>query len=169
MKKPEKQTHFSFFKKTRKEHAKEHGGEAHSKTRKRKEARPFDPSKHLHITMRSSGAVGKRSMLHPTRSRLIRMIVFRAAKRHGIELREFVCVGNHLHFLIQTKSRRIVPARLALRRFLREVTGLIARLMTGAKKGQPALKRFWDDLAWSRIVEWGKDLAGIKRYFQKNI
>ncbi len=71
-------------------------------------------------------------------------------------LREFVCVGNHFHFLIQTKSRRIFPARLA-------------RVMTGAKKGQPALKRFWDDLAWSRIVEWGRDLAGIKRYFQKNI
>ncbi len=173
MKKKEKQMHFPFFKKQRKdhggEHAKEHGGEAHAKTRKRKEARPFDPAKQLHITMRSSLAVGKGSMLHPSRSRIIRMIVFRAAKRHGIILREFVCVGNHLHFLIQTKSRRIFPARLALRRFLREVAGLIARLMTGAKKGQPALKRFWDYLTWSRIVEWGRDLAGIKKYFQKNI
>ncbi len=68
MKKQEKQMHFPFFKKQRKEHAKGHGGEAHSKTRKRKEARPFDPNKQLHITMRSSLAVGKGSMLHPSRA-----------------------------------------------------------------------------------------------------
>lgn len=159
-----KQSHFSFLKKPRKKH----GGETHAKTRKRKEERPFDPAKQLHITMRSSGAVGDRSMLHPSRARIIRMIVFRAATRNGIELKQFVCVGNHLHFLIQTKSRRLIPARLALRAFLRESAGLIARAMTGAKKGQPAARPFWDYLTWSRIVEWGRDLSRIKKYFQKN-
>lgn len=165
MKNEAKQIKFSFSKKSKKEH----GGEVLAKIRKRKEARPFDPSKHLHLTMRSSRAVGEKSMLHPSRSRLIRSIVFRAAKRNAIELKEFVCVGNHLHFLIQTKSRRLIPARMSLRAFLREVAGLVARVMTGAKKGQPAVKPFWDHLAWSRIVEWGRDLFGIKKYIQKNI
>ncbi len=148
--------------------AREHGGEKHAKLRCRKTVRPFDPGKPMHITMRSSMAVHERSMLHPTRARVIKDIVCRAARRRGIVIRKYVCVGNHLHLLIQTKARRMVQARPALRAFLREVSGLVARVMTGAQKGRPAKQRFWDYLAWSRIVEWGRDLVGLKHYFTKN-
>ena len=107
-------------------------------------------------------------MLHPSRSRVIRAIVYRAAKRHGIILQRYVCVGNHLHLLLRTKSHRMLQARPALRAFLREVSGLVARAVTGAKKGVPAGGRFWDHLAWSRIVDWGRDLLTIGKYFEKN-
>ena len=150
---------------------KEHGGEVHAKRRERKEERPFNPAKSLHVTMRSTYAVGERSMLHPSRSRVIRRIVFSAAGRHGIILQRYVCVGNHLHFLIRTKSHRMRQARPALRAFLREVAGLVARVVTGAKKGTPSGidRPFWDHLAWSRIVEWGRDLVILKKYIEKNI
>ncbi len=153
--------------------AKEYGGEDHERSGKRKTARPFDPGKLLHITMRSSQAVDERSMLHPKRARIIKNIVYKAALRRGVVIKKYVCVGNHLHLLIQTKARRMIHARPALRAFLREVGGLIARVMTGAEKGRPlsALavgQKFWDHLAWSRVVEWGRDLLGVGRYFLKN-
>ncbi|MGK5087576.1 hypothetical protein WDW86_08460 [Bdellovibrionota bacterium FG-2] len=163
--------------------AKEHGGEASAKSGRRKTARPFDPGKPLHITMRSSMAVEDRSMLHPKRARIIKNIVYDAAQRQGIVVKRYVCVGNHLHVLIQTKARRMVLARPALRAFLREVGGLVARAVTGAEKGRPmkallqknskmdkekGKRRFWDSLAWSRIVTWGKDLLSVGKYFLKN-
>lgn len=148
--------------------AKEHGGESYVKIHERKTARPFDPAKPLTVTMKSSRAVGERSMLHPRRARLIKEIVYRAGRRHGVIIKRYVSVGNHLHILVQTKARRMIEARPALRAFLREVSGLVSRLMTGARKGHPAGGKFWDYLAWSRVVEWGRDLAGIYRYFTKN-
>ena len=145
--------------------AQEHGGETYAKSGRRKTARPFDPGKPLHITMRASLAVEARSMLHPKRVRIIKNIVYDAAKRQGIEIKKYVCVGNHLHILLQTKARRMIQARPALRAFLREVGGLVARVVTGAEKGRPLYSptqkrrgdakekpRFWDYLAWSRIV-----------------
>jgi hypothetical protein len=40
--------------------------------------------------------------------------------------------------------------------FLRTVTGLIARLMTEARKGAPAKMKFWSKLAYTRVLEWGR-------------
>ena len=162
--------------------AREHGGEDQAKAHRRKTARPFDPARPLHITMRSTMAVDEGSMLNPKHVKIIKGIVYGAAARHGVVIQRYVCVGNHLHLLLQTKSRRMHTARPALRAFLRQTAGLIARVMTGAKKGAPAIKmgaptthtkgtgsrKFWDHLAWSRIVTWGNDLCGIFKYFEKN-
>lgn len=146
----------------------EHGGGNYEKKGLRKTARPFDPQRPLFITMRSKKAVGERSMLHPKRIKIIREIVYRSAKRQGMIIKKYVCVGNHLHILIETKSRRMFIARPALRAFMREVSGLIARVMTGAKKGVPGREKFWDYLAWSRIVSWGRHLKNTYKYFEKN-
>ena len=155
--------------------AREHGGEDHATAHGRKTARPFDPARPLHITMRSRMAVDEGSMLNPKHVKIIKGIVYAAATRHGVVIQRYVCVGNHLHLLLQTKSRRMHTARPALRAFLRQTAGLIARVMTGAKKGTPAAhtkgtgsRKFWDHLVWSRIVTWGKDLCGIFKYFEKN-
>ncbi len=37
--------------------------------------------------------------------------------------------------------------------YLRTLAGLLARAVTGAKKGSRK-GRFWDGLAWSRVVSW---------------
>ena len=107
-------------------------------------------------------------MLNPRCVKIIKNITYSAAARHGVTIQRYVCVGNHIHLLLQTKSRRMHMARPALRAFLRQTAGLVARVMTGAKKGAPAVRRFWDHLAWSRVVEWGKDLFGVHKYFEKN-
>jgi hypothetical protein len=153
----------------------EHGGEAHANWRKRKESRPLDPNGSLHVTMRSSQARNERSMLHPRRYKAIRGVVYAAGRRHGIVIERYVNVGNHLHLHLKTKSRKPRLARAAVTAFLREVGGVVARIVTGARKGRPAedtngkRRRFWDHLAWSRIVGKGlKELKTIGRYFRKN-
>jgi len=40
-------------------------------------------------------------------------------------------------------------------------------LITSARKGHPQGK-FWDSLAFTRIVNWGKDFERITYYFFKN-
>lgn len=132
-------------------------------------SRPFAPKDRLHVTFRASGARGEQSMIHPKRARAIKAIIQRAGKRHGVTVERLVNVGNHLHLLIYTHSKRVYPARLALRAFLREVGGLVARAVTGAKKGCPAQQgKFWDYLVWSRIVRWGRDLFRVGKYLNKN-
>jgi hypothetical protein len=40
--------------------------------------------------------------------------------------------------------------------------------VTGARKGHPLKGKFWDGLAWSRIVSWGRDYLGMRLYLEQN-
>src|SRR6185437_12792175 len=138
----------------------EFGGE--TRKGKRKVARPIDPKRLLHVVLRSSIAKGPRSMLTPAHEGRIRRIIENASGKYDVRVRRFVNVGNHLHLLVQTRSRK------AFQGFLREISGRIAMLVTGARKSHPIGKsRFWDTLAYTRIVSWGRDLANLKTYFIK--
>jgi len=110
--------------------------------------------------MRSSIAKGSMSMLHPKRERLVNDTVRNTAQKHGIRLRQYVNVGNHLHLIVQ------IPSKPAWKAFIRELAGTLAMLMTGARKG--SARKFWDDTAFTRIVSWGRDYENLKRYFIKN-
>jgi hypothetical protein len=74
---------------------------------------------------------------------------------------EFANAGNHLHLLIRAKCR------FALQDFLRAFAGVVARLITGARKGRP-IGKFWDFLAYSRVVTWGRDFFGVRAYIVQN-
>ena len=73
--------------------------------------------------------------------------------------------GNHLHLLMRFRSPK------AQQHFLRAVTGLIARLVLGAKKSLRKLKEgesFWAGRPFTRLITWGRELAGLKRYLVIN-
>ena len=72
-------------------------------------------------------------------------------------------VGNHLHLLVRSRTR------IAFKRFLKDLSGTIALIVTGAKKSQPLQGRFWDHLAYTRIVNWGRDFKIMELYFIKNL
>jgi hypothetical protein len=67
-----------------------------------------------------------------------------------------------------------VPSRAIWQRFIRELTGGIALIVTGAKKGS-GLERnetgrgFWDRLVFTRIVSFGRDFNGVMQYLIKNL
>lgn len=115
----------------------------------------------MHVVMRSSQARGKWSMLHPKHAKHVRAVTDKLAKKHGIHLDRFANVGNHLHLLVRTHQRR------PFQRFLRELAGALAMMITGARKGIE--QKFWDARAFTRIVEWGRDLRNIELYFIKNL
>lgn len=143
-----------------------HGGD-HTRG-KRKTYRPVDPKQALHVVLRSSRARGTQSMLHPKNCDHIHEFTRKTAKRCGVRLYRYANVGNHIHLLIR------VPSRAAWQKFLRELAGGIAIIVTGAKKGAALAKNdgvrgFWDHLAFTRIVAFGRDFNGVGRYLIKNL
>lgn len=144
----------------------EHGGTL-GKGR-RKTARAIDPKQLVHTVLRASQARGKWSMLQPRNRHHVDAAAQAIAKKHGVRLYYYANVGNHLHLLVKT------PTRTAFKNFLRELTGAIAVIVTGAKKGnglerKKGLRGFWDYLPYTRIVSWGRDFENLKLYFVKNL
>jgi REP element-mobilizing transposase RayT len=135
---------------------------------KRKIARPIDPKQALHVVLRSSAANGEQSMLRPKNCQPIHDFAHDLAERWGVRIYRFANVGNHIHLLIK------VPSRAVWRRFIRELAGGIAVIVTGARKGAGLKKNesgrgFWDELVFTRIVKFGRDFFGVKDYLAKNL
>ncbi|MCM2279322.1 MAG: hypothetical protein NDJ89_14700 [Oligoflexia bacterium] len=158
---------------SRKTGALAHGGD-HTRG-KRKSRRPFDPKQALHVVLRSSGARGELSMLHPRHRDPILALLNRLKQRWGVAVYRYANVGNHLHLLIRAKSRANWQG------FIRELSGGIAMIVTGAKKGnalpraqglelpETARRAFWDGLVYTRIVRFGRDFRMIAEYVCKNL
>jgi hypothetical protein len=136
-----------------------HGGEI--RIGKRKEARPFNPKLAMHLILKSSRARDTWSMLHPRHKGRVYWLVESKAEKHSIRVYQFANVGNHLHLLIRARSHA------SFKRFLRELSGAIAQTVTGATKSNP--QKFWDGLAFSRLVSWGADFARVQGYVIKNL
>lgn len=126
---------------------------------KRKLIRPLDPRKPLLITMRASRAVGRYSMI--AKKLEVGDVVDKVARKNGVTIHKCANNGNHLHMLVSFKRRD------QFQRFLRIVTGWIARLVTGARKGKP-FGKFWDELAHSRVVIGRKAFQYAEEYVIAN-
>ncbi len=138
----------------------DHGGDIGQG--RRKERRPFDPKRPLHVVLRSTRARGEWSLLRPRNVERVEQELARAAKKYEVKLYRSVNVGNHLHLLVQARKRQDFQS------FLRVVSGRIAMLVTGARKGV-AIGRFWDRLAYSRVVGWGREFDVLRKYLVKNL
>jgi REP element-mobilizing transposase RayT len=141
------------------ENRSEHGGGV--RRGKRKVARPIATRKPMHVVLRSSRAVGEWSFLRKKNRVAIEALLEQISRRYGIRVIKFQNVGNHLHLLIQGKSR------VLLQSFLRTLPAKIALAITQAKKGNPQ-GRFFDEIIFSRVVEWGREILRLKNYFFKN-
>src|SRR5262249_17109473 len=134
----------------------EHGGAV---ARRRKAERPVSTRRPMHLVLASSRARGAWSLRRHDSA--IRATLRMAARRHGIRVYEFANVGSHLHLLVRARRRE------AFQGFLRSFAGLVARRITGARRGLPR-GRFWSGLAWSRVVAWGRDCVGVRDYIVRN-
>ena len=61
-----------------------------------------------------------------------------------------------------------IHSRRALNRFLRAVSGLIARFIMKAERGKACGIKFWDARPFTRIVIWGKAFKAAKEYVELN-
>jgi REP element-mobilizing transposase RayT len=109
----------------------------------------------------SSRAKRAWSMLRPDLAAPIRRKAGSLARRYDVRLYRYANAGNHIHILAKVRSRP------ALQSFLRVFAGATARLVTGARKGRPVGK-FWDRLAYSRIVSWGREFSSVSAYVRQN-
>lgn len=150
-------------------------GEEKTRSGRRKEARPFDPKQALHVTLRSQKARGDWSMLRKKHCNAIMELRLRLEKRWNVRVYRYANVGNHLHLLMRAKRLKDWQG------FIREFTGGIAILVTGARKGaalkrnkslevpESAMRGFWDGLVYTRIVTWGRDFRRVCEYIWLNI
>jgi len=137
----------------------EHGGDF--RQGRRKLERPVSVRRPMHVVLRSERARGGWSMKkHQTK---IREALRACVSRSGVRVYDFANVGSHLHLLVRARRRD------AFQRFLRTFAGIVARIVTGARRGQPLRGGpFWSGLAWSRVVAWGRDYWGLRHYIFRN-
>jgi len=139
-----------------------------------KVARPLHTKKSIHLVLKSKFAIGRHSLLAPKNISEVERIVRSQAKACGIKIYHFVNVGNHLHLVLQIKNRALYA------RFIRAISGLIARLVTGRERSKakvtvhsinstsPTKLKFWQARPFSRVVSWSREFKTIANYMNKN-
>ena len=137
----------------------EHGGTL--RQGKRKLSRPFNPNKALHLVMRSSKAKGEWSLLKRRNENQILGLVYRFAAKNHVTVYKYANSGNHLHILLKARSQKGFKA------YLRTISGLIARHVSGAKRGDSKGK-FWDGLAYTKLISWGRHFKSTINYVWRN-
>lgn len=137
-----------------------HGGDIGAN--KRKLDRPLSSRRPIHVVLRSEQAKGTWSFLGFKNRIEVERIINRQARKFGVKLQDFANVGNHLHLKVKANSRS------GFQSFLRSITCLIARKITGARRGIKLKKRFWDGLAFSRVLKSYREEIHLRGYFIGN-
>lgn len=136
-----------------------HGG-TNTKGR-RKEFRPLSSQKTIHLVLKSDKAKGHYSFLTAKNKPMIEKILKEKAQKFGVKLAEHANVGNHLHIKLRIQSRT------GFQKFLKSITCLIARKVTGAKKGQK-FGPFWQGLAFTRVLTSAFEELQLRGYIEAN-
>ena len=131
---------------------------------KRKSRRPLSNRGSVHVVLRSESAKGCRALIN--HSNLIRSVLARAGFRFGVSVHGLAIHFNHVHIHVQGRTR------LGVQNFFRVVAGHVAQgilrefpLKGGTTEG---VRKFWRDLAFTRIVSTGRDFAAVNEYLRKN-
>ena len=139
--------------------ARAHGGGLHAG--KRKEMRPLDRRKPIHITMRATPARGKLSLRAFRNFGFVEKTLKAKAEKFGVRVHSYANVGNHLHISARLRSRE------EFGKFLRSITGLIARHVTGARRGKK-FGKFWDTLVYTRVLSSREEELRLGDYIRLN-
>jgi REP element-mobilizing transposase RayT len=136
-----------------------HGG---AETRgKRKLERPLSTKGWVHLVLKSDKARGQYGFLLPKNHLIVHQIVQLKANKFGVRIAKIANVGNHIHLKIR------ITSRASFQKFLKSVTALIARKVTGARKGKP-FGRFWQGLAFTRVLKSRCEEWNLDRYINSN-
>ena len=134
-----------------------HGGDL--RRGRRKLERPVSTRRPMHLVLTSRRARGPWSLRK--HDRVVRDVMRQMARRFEIRICDFANVGSHLHLVLRARRRE------GFQGFLRSFAGIVARRITGARRACPS-GPFFDGLAWSRVVSWGRDYWGLGNYVFRN-
>ena len=125
---------------------------------RRKNRRPLDVNKPIHLTLRSSQAIGPLSLRRF--NGVIGSLAFALGVKWGVRIYSLNVNGNHLHLVIKIANRR------CFQNFLRVFSGQISMKV---RKADVRLDgKFWDFIPWTRIGEWGRAFKILKGYVHQN-
>lgn len=127
----------------------------------RKLERPLSTKKWIHLILKSDKAEGALSFLRPTNKIIVHRIIHGKAKKFGVKIATGANVGNHIHLKIRIQNRE------SFQKFLKAITCLIARKVTGARKGKK-FGRFWQGLAFTRVLTSSLEELNLKGYIKAN-
>lgn len=132
-----------------------------------KNKRPLSSKLPIHVVLRSDVAQGNLSLLN--KQYKIKKIIQNKASLFGIKIYSYANAGNHIHLLIHIKSGNNIQAKILWSKFIKSITGLIARLVTGAEKSTPFKNKFWTHKPFTRLVRsWLADFKQVKKYIFQN-
>ena len=134
-----------------------HGGMSLKKRRKMK--RPLQAGRITHVVFKSSKAKGALSFYK--HKGVVYGLLKQRSRKFFVEVLDFVNMGNHLHLKVRFKDE----ARF--QNFLRTFAALLARKITGARKGEK-FGRFWDGLVYTRVLLSKIEELGLQGYFEGN-
>jgi REP element-mobilizing transposase RayT len=135
----------------------QHGGDV--RRGQRKLERPVSTRRAMHVVLTSHRARGPLSLRKHDAA--VREVLRRMARRFEVRIYDFANVGSHLHLVLRVRRRE------AFQGFLRSFAGIVARRILGAERGRRA-GRFFDGLAWTRVIAWGRDYGGVRHYVFRN-
>ena len=135
----------------------EHGGDQKGR---RKVFRPLDRRKPVHVVLKSSHAQGTLSLI--THKLKVASIVEAKANKYGVKIHGMEIMRDHVHLVVSFRAKGPMQS------FLKVSAGLIAKAVTGARKGRAFGKRFWDHLVFTRIITGKRDFDRVIRYLWKN-
>jgi REP element-mobilizing transposase RayT len=127
--------------------------------KRRKIARPLIPGAIHHVVLKSSKAIGSLSFYK--NKTLTAELLKDRSRKYFVEIIQWVNMGNHLHLKVRFKNRQ------NFQNFLRTFTAILARKITGAHRSK-SFGRFWDGLAFTRIITTKFEELGLKAYFEAN-
>ncbi len=118
-----------------------------AKKGKRKQARPIDINKPIHLVLRSKENRLFRSMLY------VEYYTQNFADQFDVKIYRMATVSNHIHLLVKFNSKECYI------RFIRALTGSLAK----------KLNTKWECLPYTRVVTWGREFDAVKKYVTLNM
>ena len=126
-------------------------------TRASRVRRKLSTKNTVHLILKSTNATGDWSFFKKKNRTIIKTILTKFAKKHGIGLHSLAIVGNHFHVHIKLGNRFTYAP------FIRAISGAIVLAITEGK-----IKGFWDQRPFTRIVYGRRGFKGLQRYVAIN-
>ena len=145
-----------------KDEPKAYGGELQKKRAGRLTGRPLDTKNTMHLTLRSTQAVGEWSFARKNNRLKISEITARFSVKYGVKILSMANVGNHLHFQIKLASRH------TYKKFIRAVSSAIVMAITGVSRLKKLKKHFWNFRPFTRIVIGYRARLVLQNYIEMN-
>lgn len=122
--------------------------------------RPLSTKKPIHVTMRSTTAVGRRSLLNRYASQITQSTLAECAKKAGVRIYRYQNVGNHIHLVIRLHHRQ------SWSRFIRSFTSLLKLRLE--QLWRESISRLFDLRPFTRVCSWGREFKTLSDYALKN-